>query len=513
MGEQKERLPGTLQTKQTEQENHLHGETEALKPLDHKRATGGKWLMLLVFIPCLITTLHMDNDIWFLLNSGRFVLQHGIPVIEPFTLHQGFSFVMQQWLSTVIFWGIYSKLGAAGILALVFLVFCATVAIVILLTKHLSGGNPIAAFLSALLTSAALKTVMVSRPMMFTMLILIVELYLLERFISERKPAYLLPLPVLSALLVNLHAAMWPIQFVILLPYLIDSFSFRFLFLTGQGYPKRYLFPAVALMAGAGFLNPYGLDAMTYVFRSYGFAEIGMVIEMQPADINTASGMLIFGLFFLILAIYMLKKKRDTRLRFALLSLGTAVLALSSIRSFALFAACGVFPLAYVLRDAELPQSRMQSQKSVLALRAVLIALVSLTVLAVVGMRAYQSIERGEAPEVSKAVTYLLEREDTSSMTLYTGYNDGGYAEYMGLKPYIDPRAEVFVEKNNGVKDVMKEYYDLQYGQVYYKNVLDTYGFTHLLVSREDILSVYLPHDDDYECIYVDETYQIFRRR
>lgn len=472
-----------------------------------------KALILLVFLPCLIVSLRMDNDIWFLLTSGRYVLEHGIPFLEPFTLHQNFSFVMQQWLSAVIFWSVYSKLGSVGLIALVFVVFVATVAVIVLLTQHLSSGNQVAVFFTSLFASAALKTVMVTRPMMFTMLILALELYLLERFISGKNWKFLLPLPILSALLINLHAAMWPIQFVILLPYLIDSFSFRFLFLQGQGYPKRYLFPVVGAMALAGFLNPYGLSAMTYVFRSYGFAEIGIVLEMQPADINHASGMLIFGLFFLLLAIYMLKKNRSTRLRYALLSLGTAVLALSSIRSFALFAVCGIFPLAYLLRDVELPKGRIQSQKNVLRLRAVLIALVALTICTVLVQRVQQAVEEGEAPEASRAVEYLLTREDTEHMTLYTGYNDGGYAEFRGLKPYIDPRAEVFVKKNNGAKDVMKEYYNLQYGQVYYKDVLDNYGFTHLLVSRDDILSVYLPRDDAYECIYVDEMYQIFRHR
>ena len=82
-----------------------------------------KALILLVFLPCLIVSLRMDNDIWFLLTSGRYVLEHGIPFLEPFTLHQNFSFVMQQWLSAVIFWSVYSKLGSVGLIALVFVVF------------------------------------------------------------------------------------------------------------------------------------------------------------------------------------------------------------------------------------------------------------------------------------------------------------------------------------------------------------------------------------------------------
>ena len=498
------------QTPEEKQNVPTQQETGALVLPQQKKSVNAI-LILLVFLPCLVLTLHLDNDIWFLLNSGRYVLQHGIPTMEPFTMHQDFHFVMQQWLSATIFWSIYAKFGAAGILALVFVVFCATVFVLYRLISLLSGGNEIATFITAMIASAALKPAMISRPMIFTMLILICELYCVEQFIRTKKPLWLLPLPAFSALLINLHAAMWPIQFVILLPYCIDAFRFKFLFLEGEGYPKRFFFPALALMFLAGFCNPYGWSAMSYVFRSYGFQEIGIVLEMQPVDINNASGILIFGLFFLLLAFYLLKKERSTRLRFALLSLGTAVLTLSSLRSYSLFAACGIFPLAYFLRDVTLPQSRIQSQKGVLRLRAVLLVLVAVVVGVLVISRLSEFDEAKETSKAAKAVDYLLEQENTDDMILYTGYNDGGYVEYRGLKPYIDPRAEVFVQKNNQVKDVMKEYYELESGKLYYKDFLNTYGFTHLLLTRDEMLYVMLPHDADYELVYEDDAFLVYR--
>lgn len=498
------------QAKDATQNGPARQEADALQISNEGKGTHAI-LILLIFLPCLIVPLHLDNDIWFLLNSGRYVLQHGIPSIEPFTMHQNFQFVMQQWLSATIFWSLYAKFGAVGILALVFTVSLATVFVLYKLTSLLANGNEIATFVTTMIASAAIKPWMISRPMIFTMLILVCELYCMEQFIHTKKPLWLLPLPAFSALLVNLHAAMWPMQFVILLPYCVDAFRFKFLFLEGEGYPKRFFFPALGAMFLAGFLNPYGWRAMSYVFRSYGYQEIGFVQEMQPPDINQGSGMLIFGLFALILAFYLLKKERSTRLRYVLLSLGTAVLTLSSVRSYSIFAACGIFPLAYLLRDVTLPKSRIQSQKSVLRLRAVLITLVAVVIGVLVISRVSEFDEQKETPVVAKAVDYLLEYEDTDGMILYTGYNDGGYVEYRGLKPYIDPRAEVFVKKNNQVKDVMKEYYDMETGITYYKDFLDTYGFTHLLVYRGELLQTELAHDPDYVPVYEDDTFLVYR--
>lgn len=496
--------------KQTNENNNA-AQTRAIQlPSAEQKQT--RWILIvLMFLPCFVVGLTLDNDIWFLLTSGRYVLSHGIPTIEPFTLHQNFSFLMQQWLSATIFWSIYSKLGAAGLLALLFVVYAAIVFVVYQLTRLISEDNLAATFITTLFTASALKPVMFTRPMIFTMLILLCELYAVERFIRSGKWAYLIPLPILSALQINLHAAMWPMQFIILLPYMIDSFRFKLLFLEGQGYAKRYFFPAIGLMFLAGFCNPYGLSAMTYVFRSYGYAEINMVMEMMAPDINLGSGKFIFGVFMLVLAIFLLKKERKTRLRYALLPLGTAVLALSSARSFALFAACGIFPLAYVLRDIVIPQGKIKSPKNVLRLRAVLVALVVLVAGGLFGQRVVKFVQEGDAPAVAQAVEYLSKHENKDGMVLYTGYNDGGYAEFLGYKPYIDPRAEVFVKKNNHQADVMKEYIDLQYGKLYYKDVLDRYGFTHLLISTDDILATYLPHDAAYEEVYSDENFQIYR--
>ena len=470
-------------------------------------------LQLLVFLPCLFIMLQLNNDTWFLLNSGRYVLQHGIPTIEPFTLHQNFGFVMQQWLTAVIFWVVYSKLGAAGLLALVFLLYCAIVVVTWKLCWHLSEGNPAATFLATLLTSASLMIVMVTRPTIFTLLIIISELYFVERFIHYSKPAFLIPLPILSGLLVNLHAAMWPMQFILLLPYVVDSFRFKIGILEGEGYPKRFFFPALALMFAAGFLNPYGWSGMTYVFRSYGYKEISFVDEMQPVNINEAIGMFIFCAFFLVLAFYLLNRQRTTKLRFVLLTLGTTILTLSSLRSVAFFFVCAYFPLSYLLRDVTLPESKIQSSRNTLRLRVVLGALVAIVAGSMIVQRVMIFDEKKELPTVSAAVNYLIAQEPQDSMRLYMGYNEGGYGEFMGLRPYIDPRAEVFVQKNNHVKDVMKEFYLMQTGQTYYKTVLDEYQFTHLIVAKTDILAVYLPFDNDYQLVYDDSEYSIYRHR
>ena len=47
------------------------------------------YAIFLILVVVLFTN-RFDNDGWFLLNSGRYVEQFGIPHVEPFTIHQNF---------------------------------------------------------------------------------------------------------------------------------------------------------------------------------------------------------------------------------------------------------------------------------------------------------------------------------------------------------------------------------------------------------------------------------------
>ncbi len=59
------------------------------KPAIGKRE---KWILLtLLIIPCVLINLKLDNDIWFLLHGGRYVLQNGIPHTDPFVLHENLT--------------------------------------------------------------------------------------------------------------------------------------------------------------------------------------------------------------------------------------------------------------------------------------------------------------------------------------------------------------------------------------------------------------------------------------
>ena len=97
---------------------------------------------------------------------------------------------------------------------------------------------------------------------------------------------------------------------------------------------------------------------------------------------------------------------------------------------------------------------------------------------------------------------------------LYTSFSDGSYAVYKGIKCSMDPRAEVFLKKNNHKFDIYKEYNDLQSGIINYEDYLKKYNFTHLLINIKDYLYNKLEKNSyNYIVIKEYENYIIYIRK
>lgn len=470
---------------------------------------GQKMISLLLLLPCLTIGKTMNNDIWFIMNCGRYVVQNGIPYTEPFTIHEGMSFVMQQWLTGVIFWGGFKIGGYIGLKLIVLLIYVLIIFFFFKLCMLLSSDNFLVSFAVTLFSSLFISPFITERPYIFMFLIIILEIYFLEKYINSKKIIFLTVLAVLSTLLVNLEAAIWPILFVILIPYIIDSFKFKFKFIEGQGYGPKMPLLAICGMFSAGFINPYGIDAMTYLFRSYGIDDINnWITEMHCADINTPFGKVIFFSFLLYIILFIVYKKGNHRLRFFLLSLGTAYLALSSVRSFPLFVICGIVPLSYYLRDLKVKNIEVKNDKKTLLIRKALIFFLVVMIGSVCLLKLNEPIDLMQK-ELSENVDFL-DSLNKIDMKLYTGYNYGGYLEFRGYKVYIDGRAEVFLKSNNDKADIFNEYYKLEHGRMYYKDVLNKYDFDFLLVSDDEHIYYYLDYDSDYKLIHSSSHYKIY---
>ena len=97
-------------------------------------------------------------------------------------------------------------------------------------------------------------------------------------------------------------------------------------------------------------------------------------------------------------------------------------------------------------------------------------------------------------------VGYIIENYNKDEVVLFTDYDYGGYTEFMGLKTYIDPRAELFHDKLNKKENILREALLLDNASdSYYEKFIEKYNFTHLIIN------IYL--DDFVEYMNNNENY------
>ena len=470
------------------------------------------WTIIFAIPIMFITPMFVEHDTWFLLNTGRYIMQNGFPTVEPFTMHQNLAFMIPQWLSAVSFWLIYKYAGSFGLWLLRALMISLYSYISYKLCMLVSNNNLNCSCVLTLISTFVFFKFCTVRPQIYTSTIFLFELYLLENLSLTQKKKYAICLPFVSLLLINCSCAMWPMFFVLALPYIVESFLKSNKFFEANPCPKIPLFTSLAFSFLAGFINPYGFTGMTYLLRSFGQEEINTaVIEMQPPTYRLGLGVLVLIAFVISVYIFV---KGTYKPRYFFLTAGTTVLALMSIRNCNIFAIASIFPLAFLLRNYNMDfkiDSNPKNRK-MFSFATTIMACLLLTA----GLKTtvnFVELDQ-EEHEPKAAIDCILEDNDPDDVRLYTIMDYGSYAEFRGIKAFADTRMEVLVKENNKQKDFLAEWIELQKGNIHYKKFLEGYDFTHILTFKNedstDILYTYLCEDPDYKILYEDEGYCVF---
>ena len=443
----------------------------------------------------------LNNDSWFVLAEGREIVENGIYYEDQLSMHEGLNFVVQNYGFAVIFYLIYSVFGPVGIyigMLILNLILCYLIYKICML---LSNRNVNLSLLIMVVTDLLLGyCFVVTRAQMVSYCILMLVVYLLELYIRTNKNKYLYWIPLLSFLQINLHASIWPMMFIVMAVYIIDSFKNKKLHL--QGYRRRPLFVVLGASLLVGFLNPYGIRMMTFIFTSYGIPEANNFInEMKPFSLVNNYAILLYGVIAMTMILYIFGKNKNIRIRWLIMIFGFLALGINSSKGMSYLILTLLFPLAAVYKDVLIEKWGSRKMRWMVASWCGVLAVVLITTVAVV--RIPQIID-GPNEQMIKVIDELdidVGEMDKKTLKIYADYNQGGFLEYRGYKPYIDPRMETFLKVNNGKEDIFIEFYDLVSKDIEVDEFIGKYDFDYLVVMEyEDYLYDY--NGDDYKMIY-----------
>ena len=438
------------------------------------------FIILIIPILFFVTDgLNVWGDFWFTVTEGKYVLQNGFPHTVPFTIYNNLDFVYQSWGTGVIFYLMHKYFGLYGILFFTMVILLFITYFYYKLCMLVSNNNKMLSSIVTIVTMSFLSIFFITtRPQIFTYLNLVLVLYIMELYTKTNNKKYLLYLPLISLIQINMHGMFFFMLFIFMLPYIVNALKFSFKDDSQERYDLKPIILIMIIMFLTGVINPYGIRNVLYVFTSYGQDILNKTIgELYPLSSSFLTGKIVIFMIFLVYILYLKCKK--VPIRYYLLLFGTTYLAFDCYRSVALFVIASLFPLSYLYKN-KIPNIDIERFIPKKLKKSVIILFLSMLIFTII------FTEKKFYPDVKEPVDYIVKHYDVEKVKLYNYIDDGSYTIYKGLKGNIDCRAEVFLKKNNHKKDIYKEIIDLKNGIIYYNDYLEKYKFTHLLVSKKD---------------------------
>ena len=166
-----------------------------------------------------ISPITLQNDTFYTIKIGEYILQNGIDMQDPFSWHEGLAYTYPHWGYDVAIYLIYSLFGMTGI----YISTCLLASILGLSMYAINcklAKNHVISFFITIGSIYMLGDYIAARAQLVTFILFIFTIYFIEKFLETKKKRYAAGLIIIPIIIANIHAAVWPFYFVLFLPYI-----------------------------------------------------------------------------------------------------------------------------------------------------------------------------------------------------------------------------------------------------------------------------------------------------
>lgn len=161
----------------------------------------------------------LQNDTYYTITLGKYILNNGIDMMEHFSWHQGLIYTYPHWLYDVFMYITYNTFGFVGIYgSSIVLGIILGISIYYVLSK-ISKNNLISFFVALLIVYLG-KHFITARAQLVTFILFVWTMYFIEMFLDTKKKRYAIGLILIPIAIANIHAAVFPFYFILFLPYI-----------------------------------------------------------------------------------------------------------------------------------------------------------------------------------------------------------------------------------------------------------------------------------------------------
>lgn len=468
-----------------------------------------------------------DNDVWFFLATGDYILEHGIPYTNPFSVHEGLSFIAQQWLHCVISSVLYHAGGFVlmGIwTGVLFLALAASLFVLGRTLRRARTGSETVMILVALCVIGASAYASV-RPHLYSMLAFTWILWACETYRKSGDVRSLILIPLIVCVHVNLHAAIAPYDLFIVVCYALPDvlapahrrgklLKMRFV---EASYARLPFFIVLGVSALALLVNPYGIRGALYVFLSFGAASYRNRINEMGHFVPAAAWTTVLVTALMFAVALAAGRCGAKRMNAPLLILAAAAIigALAYTRNQWISCLFCFAYLAWASRGVHLGMFKRGRVVKGVAAAVVLAAAAGMVALAVNAAPSLEAQPVDSAKTPVKAVEHLDEiGVDKETTRVFTFFNAGGFLEYHGFKVNMDPRPEIWNSPINGTGyDYYHEYVQMATGDMVFNAYNDLYDFDLFFIDSSAGTDPYFTGKDEYRRVMTGNGYTVYAKR
>lgn len=491
---------------------------------EKKKNLNWLYVLILVIISIFSVRVEFQNDTFFSIAVGRQITQTGIDMVEHLTWHTDLMYTYSHWLLDLYNYFVYTLVGFKGVyISAIICVICITTSMYYILKKQLKMSSffTFAAVVFAVYLSNAY---LAARAQLLSYLLFLWEIYFIEKLLETNRIKYKIGLIAIPIVIANFHAALFPMYFVLYLPYLLEIIVNKIAKKVSNNNPdiieknkenkiffrefkySKSLIVIFVISLFTGLLTPIGSTPYTYMFKTMNDGYSATYInELQPTPAIRSTIVMLYSLFFFFTMIY--RKSKISVSDLALFG-GLLVLGLINIRGIAYLGLIAVIPLFRIIKNC-FKDLNLDNIKEMKYIYLVLIFVVISIGVCFLTLNINYSKFVNEKSYPVAASEYILENVDYKNMRIFNSFNFGSYLELKGIPSFMDSRSEMYTKAYNDT-EIFKDYIEVYRGSVAYDKIVDKYNLTHLLVNKDSIIDNYMKNDDGYKELYSDNYFVLY---
>ena len=484
---------------------------------NNKKALAFFGILIIICLCISFTTKSFQNDTFYTIKIGKDILKYGIDMKDHYSWHN-LSYTYPHWLYDIIIYFLYSKFEFSGLYIFTILCFIFIGMLFFFMNIKLNKSY----FFSILFTISSIMMLArnaTTRAQLFTYFLFLLEVYFIERLLSSSNKKYIVGLFIICLLIANLHAAVWPFYFILMLPYLVSQLISYIvgkykLRIRNNIFIKRfdleynnnvkYLVIVFIISLFIGLITPIGFTPYTYFIKIMMGNTMEYIEEHKPLVL--IQNAFVWG-YILILLFPLIFTKVKIKLSDAFMIFGLLFMTFLSVRHISFLATVGMFCLCRVFCSIGLIKSDEYLDFEIPLWGSFI---VFITVI-ISSMIVYNVNSKSDFIDdylyPVEMVNYMYDELDMKKVKLYNEYDFGSYLLYRNIDVYIDSRSDLYTEPFNGKFDIFDECMNISsnYGRVFNK-----YDITHILTYKDTYLSQILAASPNYDVVHKEGRFVLY---